>query len=720
VKVTRRDKDSLIGNSFTVRRIVSRNHLKEVFFNESKAKLQLPRSACVTDGDVVEFNKNNVSVVCENGRAQLLPIYFASENLQIGNLNLEFLFKEITESEEQAAYKALTQFHYRTHVLFGRTARLVVRNFHPLYPKIIGYIELTTPFFMNKARAAVLDAPFKANGISWQAWDIEARRQYINLIVRIARCVIYPEFRGLGLGQLLIKHASEFARRHWHIAGLKPYFIEISADMLKFVPFAQKADMVFIGETEGNLKRAARDMSYLLRTMQRAKEYCNTNEEVCGFLDQQIARANKAADLVEREGWTLDELKARLKALSKSITLRDQVLFQGIISFPKPTYLQGLNLDARRFVRERASIIAPRNGHQLPPLKIESLHSPIVFENVSLTFESQVRRTWQTQAIQQAFDISPEDISHKVIHKLSLTIAPGQIILLTGASGSGKSTLLRLLAEQKHRGLTGKIRWANNYAPGTFTPIRSKRALIELLGTRDVKAALYLMGLVGLSDAFIYLKRFDELSNGQQYRAMLARLIVSNCNIWLADEFCANLDPLTAHLVSDRLQRIARQVGAAVIVASSQPETFAASLRPDLVINLTTAWEHHRLTGSEFMRSLPNRSKSFNAPYLKVAPEYMPAIRAGRKRTTIRKGRKTFNHELILLKTKTDFEPVKITNIRYTAFKCLNEEDAINDGFDSLEELRFALFSYYPDLQDDSWVTIVSFELLSSAFPRRK
>jgi ABC-type ATPase with predicted acetyltransferase domain len=49
--------------------------------------------------------------------------------------------------------------------------------------------------------------------------------------------------------------------------------------------------------------------------------------------------------------------------------------------------------------------------------------------------------------------------------------------------------------------------------------------MIELFGGRDVRSAMHLMGLVGLSDAFVYLKRFAELSNGQQYRAMLTCLI---------------------------------------------------------------------------------------------------------------------------------------------------------------------------------------------------
>ena len=114
---------------------------------------------------------------------------------------------------------------------------------------------------MNKARASVLNAPFRLNGISWKGWDMPTQRRYIHLVARIARCVVYPEFRGLGLGQLLVQHACKFARKRWQVAGLLPYFIEISADMLKYVPFAEKAGMMFVGETEGNLNRVHKDMA---------------------------------------------------------------------------------------------------------------------------------------------------------------------------------------------------------------------------------------------------------------------------------------------------------------------------------------------------------------------------------------------------------------------------------------------------------------------------
>src|SRR5439155_20933238 len=105
---------------------------------------------------------------------------------------------------------------------------------------------------------------------------------------------------------------------------------------------------------------------------------------------------------------------------------------------------------------------------------------------------------------------------------------------------------------------SGNIRWPTDYRPGVFAPVQSEKAMIELLGGRDVQTALHLMGLVGLSDAFVYLKRFAELSNGQQYRALLAQLIASGCNVWIADEFCANLDPITGNVVAARLQQVSR------------------------------------------------------------------------------------------------------------------------------------------------------------------
>jgi GNAT superfamily N-acetyltransferase len=439
-------------------------------------------------------------VICHNGRVQILQPYTARETLPLGGLRIEVLVKEITEPGEHEAYSSLAEYHYREHSIHGRTARLIARAFHPLFPQVLGYIELATPFYMNKARTTILNAPFKWGSITWEAWDKPTMQRYIHLIVRIARCVVYPEFRGVGIGQILLKHAAGFARQRWQVAGLLPSFLEISADMLKYVPFAEKAGMAFIGETEGNLKRVAKDMEYLIRNAKLVKASEIVSEEACGIVDQQVARMNRALALMEQQDWSREKLVERLSTLSQDAILRDFALFHDIISLPKPTYMQGLNPDAELFLAHRVAEVSPRNGHVPPLLQVECLDGPVVLHDVTLTFCSHVRRTQQTHIIQQAFGISPEAIETTVVRRLSLTIQPGEVLLVIGPSGSGKTTLLDLLAasathQQETVRMSGDIRWPTDYRTGVFQTIRSHRALIEILGGQDIRATMDLMGL---------------------------------------------------------------------------------------------------------------------------------------------------------------------------------------------------------------------------------
>ena len=107
----------------------------------------------------------------------------------------------------------------------------------------------------------------------------------------------------------------------------------------------------------------------------------------------------------------------------------------------------------------------------------------------------------------------------------------------------------------------GCIDLPRGFRPFVFQPIGSRKSLIELFADKGIREALHFLGLAGLSEPFLYLKRFEELSKGQQYRTMLAQMLSSKCNVWVADEFCSNLDEITANLVSDNVQRMARRYG---------------------------------------------------------------------------------------------------------------------------------------------------------------
>ena len=604
-----------------------KGHTKRLRLEPGPIMMDVPLSACVTKGDQVRIASGDAWVIGKNGDCKILQPYVVPDLINLGGVQVEVLVKEITEPEEHISYKALADYHYRGKVLHGRTARLIVRTFHPRYPKVLGYIELATPFFMSKPRSRILDAPFSCGKVTWDRWDMSTLRKYIHVVVRVARTVVAPEFRGTKIGQLLIEHAATYAQSRWQVSGYLPHFLEISADMLKFVPFAERAGMTYVGETEGNLKRVAKDMRYLISRFGDNSVDKTNFENISGILDQQIARMDRSIEIMEREGIDVDSLYKQLDSLSQKTVLKKFALFHGIVSLPKPHYMTGLSDEPASFLANRVKELNISNGQVPPKINIDSITGPIALDDITIAYTSSVRRTYHTHAVQQAFGISPDSVHTTAVRNLNVTIEPGNIVLILGPSGSGKTSLLQLLGDEDRRLdmlIEGEVRLPQNFKAETFQAFRSRKPIVDALGEKDVRAALYLLGLAGLSEPSLYLKRFQELSKGQQYRAMLSRLIASRCNVWVADEFCANLDPATASIVADNVQRIARRLGVTVVAAAPHCETFLHSFRPDLVVLLGSSWDHSTFRGKDYMKTMKEPAGLVgNIPRMRVWPELL-------------------------------------------------------------------------------------------------
>lgn len=107
--------------------------------------------------------------------------------------------------------------------------------------------------------------------------------------------------------------------------------------------------------------------------------------------------------------------------------------------------------------------------------------------------------------------------------------------------------------------------------------------LIETVG-ETVEEGLELLSRVGLNDAFLFLRSYEQLSDGQKYRYRIAKLLESKRQWWVMDEFAATLDRDTAKIVAYNLQKIARRERKAVVAATTHKD-LAEDLAPDVHVH---------------------------------------------------------------------------------------------------------------------------------------
>jgi ABC-type ATPase with predicted acetyltransferase domain len=189
-------------------------------------------------------------------------------------------------------------------------------------------------------------------------------------------------------------------------------------------------------------------------------------------------------------------------------------------------------------------------------------------------FHTSVERTPRVLEIAEAFGLGLSQKEFVVYDHLPIDVVPGDVVYITGQSGSGKSLLLKDLTEQMRAGGL-KVADLNEI-------IFDDRPVIEQVGQSTQEAA-DLLAKAGISDAWIYIRKPSELSDGQRYRLKLARVMESGADVWIADEFGAILDRVTAKVISFNMQKVARVQGKTLMVATTHTD-LAEELGPSLKI----------------------------------------------------------------------------------------------------------------------------------------
>jgi ABC-type transport system involved in cytochrome c biogenesis ATPase subunit/GNAT superfamily N-acetyltransferase len=181
----------------------------------------------------------------------------------------------------------------------------------------------------------------------------------------------------------------------------------------------------------------------------------------------------------------------------------------------------------------------------------------------NISYSTAVPLTQRSKAVAEAFGLGLDEEHKFTVLDIDLKIGPTDIMYITGDSGSGKSVLLRAIKKDL----------GDEAVDVADIQVPQDKPLIETVG-KTVEEGLELLAKVGLGDAFLFLRSYDQLSDGQKYRYRLARLIESEKQWWILDEFAATLDRDTAKIVAYNLQKLARQHGKAVLAATTHLDLF--------------------------------------------------------------------------------------------------------------------------------------------------
>lgn len=195
---------------------------------------------------------------------------------------------------------------------------------------------------------------------------------------------------------------------------------------------------------------------------------------------------------------------------------------------------------------------------------------------VDVRFKTSVQRSKRVLEVAEAFGLGVSEKEFVVYDKLSFQTRQGDCIYITGQSGSGKSIMLRELAKQ-YREIYGlKVASINDVELKDIP-------LIDQIGS-STEEACKILSKAGLNDAYLFIRRPSELSDGQRYRFIIAKLLAAGVDVIAADEFGAILDRTTARVVAYSVRSMCEKAGITLMVATTHKDLLW-DLRPTLTID---------------------------------------------------------------------------------------------------------------------------------------
>ncbi len=224
------------------------------------------------------------------------------------------------------------------------------------------------------------------------------------------------------------------------------------------------------------------------------------------------------------------------------------------------------------------------------------------------------------------------------LRQVSFTVEPGEFLVIIGLSGSGKSTLLRCI-NRLIEPTEGSIRWdgvdvtaarpeelrgirrqigmvfqqfnlvrrssvLTNVLAGRLGYVRPLPSLVRRFPAADRELAWKALERVGLTEQAG--KQARELSGGQQQRVGIARALMQQPRMILADEPVASLDPVLAHSILGYLEELNRQDGITVLCSLHYLDlvqryaTRVIGLREGRLVYRGTKEDIRRMTDAQF------------------------------------------------------------------------------------------------------------------------